>query len=291
MDLKALIKEKQKNLDAVPEKLLSEIQKVEKEIYAKLITLLDQLKRDADGNVIISKQNIAIAADISNEIKAAVLSKDYLSALREFVKGIDEQAILNDKYFKSVIDGFKESAAADAILETSKKATLEQLVGSGMEAEIVKPVQDMINTTVASGGSWRDLATRIKDFATGEGDDAGKLTQYSSQVAQDAFTQSDRAYMNVIAEENDMEWYLYSGTEQDNSRPFCAERKGKYFHYKEIEGWADDEWQGKADGTNEQTIFILAGGYRCIDSILPVSIADVPNEVIERNIQNGNYTP
>lgn len=119
----------------------------------------------------------------------------------------------------------------------------------------------------------------------------GALANYASQVAYDAISQGDRAYSNAIAEEGKYEWYLYSGTDQENSRPFCEERKGKYFHFKEIEAWADLNWQGKADGTNAQTIFILAGGYRCIDSILPVSIAVVPEEVIQRNIQNGNYNP
>lgn len=291
MTLKEIIREKEMNLNKIPDELLTNIQKSEKEIYGKLITLLDKLKRDSEGRILISKMNIAIAAEIENEIKTIVLTKDYLDSLRQFANGFDEQAEWNDKYFSKVFSDFKTSTTADAILESSKKSALNELIGAPMEANFIAPVADIINTSVSSGSSWVDLSNQIKDYVLGAGDESGKLTHYASQIAHDAFAYSDRAYTNIIAEENDAEWYLYSGTEQQNSRPFCDERKGKYFHYKEIEAWAGLNWQGKAEGTNEQTIFILAGGYRCIDSILPVSIAIVPQDVIDRNIANGNYTP
>lgn len=291
MTLKEIIKEKEKNLNKIPDALLTNIQKSEKEIYGKLITLLDKLRRDNEARIIISKANIAIASEIENELKTIVLTKDYLDSLRTFANGFDEQAEWNDKFFSKVFDDFKTSTTADAFLESAKKTALNELLGAPMEASFTAPIADIINTSVSSGTSWVDLSNQIKDYVLGEGDESGKLSQYASQIAYDSFAQSDRAYTNIIAEENDAEWYLYSGTEQENSRPFCDERKGKYFHYKEIEDWASLDWQGKADGTNEQTIFILAGGYRCIDSILPVSIAIVPQDVIERNIANGNYTP
>jgi len=291
MTLKELIAQKESNLDKYPKKLVAQIANAEKEIYGRILTLLERLKRDAEGKIEISKSNIAIAAEISTELKKVLTTKDYLTALKEFVKGFDEQAVANDQYFAKAFNGFKESSVADAVLQKAKTTALDQLLGSPAEASFIKPVADIIDTAVSSGNSFTDLIKQIKDFTIGTGEENGKLSQYAEQVAYDSFAFSDRAYTNIISEELDAEWYLYSGTELPNSRPFCEERKGKYFHYKEVESWADLNWQGKADGTNEQTIYIVLGGYRCVDSLLPVSIAVVPQDVIERNLSNGNYQP
>lgn len=301
MTLKQIIAEREMNLNKIPDKLLTSIQKTEKGIYAKILSLVNQLKQDGDGKIIISKSNIAVAADIANELKTVLTDKEYLTALKEFAGGMDAQAVANDKYFAKVFNGFKTSSIADDILERAKTAALNQLLGAPVEASFITPVSGIIDTAVSTGSSWIDLSNQIKDFVTGSGEDMGKLAQHANNVAYDSFAFSDRAYTNVIAEENEAEWYLWSGTEQENSRCFCEERKGKYFHYKEIEAWGRGEdigacksgthWKGADENTNEQTIFIVAGGMRCVDSILPVSIAVVPPEVIERNISKGYYVP
>jgi hypothetical protein len=77
----------------------------------------------------------------------------------------------------------------------------------------------------------------------------------------------------------------------DKSRQFCQVRSGNFYHQKEVENWASLEWQGKNRLTTESSIFILAGGYKCGHSIIPVDISIVPKEVIDRNTENGNYRP
>jgi hypothetical protein len=291
LTLKQIIEEKEKNLNRIPEKLLTEIEKSAKEIYGNIITLLDKLKRNSEGKLIFSKANIAIASEITEELKNVLNVKSYLTALKEFADSFDIQAEFNDSYLGKVFKAFKPSPVADAMLQKAKTTALEQLLGAPAQASFVTPVTDIINTAVSSGNSWIDLSEQIKNFVTGTGEDMGKLAQHASEVAYDSFAFSDRAYMNINSEAMGAEWYLWSGTELETSRPFCEERKGKYFHFREIEDMADLNWQGKADGTNSKTIFITAGGYRCIDSILPVSVSVVPRDVINRNIDNGNYEP
>jgi hypothetical protein len=92
--------------------------------------------------------------------------------------------------------------------------------------------------------------------------------------------------------ELDVEFYIYSGPEITTLRPFCKERNNKFFHYKEIMDWAHEEWEGKHPKTSEKTIFKYRGGYcmkgdkneKCLHSLMPVSIAIVPKEVIQRNL-------
>ena len=291
MTLRDLIKQKTNRLASVPEQFLTEVQKTEKTIYADILALLDRLKIDADGKIILSKTNIAVAGQLRDELKKVALTDDYLKAVIDYTKEMDKQAVITDDYMQKAFPDFKESDVANALLEKSKKTAIDSLIGTGLEENFSTPIADFIDTAVSSGSGFIDLRNQIQEYVLSTDEQESKLMQYSGQVAHDAVAFSDRAYTNVLAEELDAEWYLYSGTELPTSRPFCEERKDKFFHYKEIEAWADKDWQGKAEGTNAQTIFITAGGYNCVDSILPVGIAIVPDDVIQRNIDNGNYTP
>lgn len=301
MSLREIIERKNKQLKSIPENFLSDVEKTEKEVYSKLLALISRLRTDSDGRILITKNNISIAADIADKIKAIVLNGEYIAAIVNLTKDIDSQAILTDSYFaKAFGSAFKESDVANAVLEQSKKAAIEILTTSvpdGFKREIAP----LLNDAVSSGTSITDLANQIKDYSITSENNESKLYKYASETAHDSVAYSDRAYTNINAEGLEFEFYLWSGTEQENSRCFCEERKGKYFHFKEIEAWGRGEdigdckvgthWQGADPNTNEQTIFIVAGGFGCIDSILPVSTSVVPKEVIQRAIDKGYYQP
>jgi hypothetical protein len=76
--------------------------------------------------------------------------------------------------------------------------------------------------------------------------------------------------------------------EKATEKPFSGElyyekRNGKYYHRTEIEAWVkEDDWSGQIQGTNEQNIFVFAGGWNCRHSIVGVPKALVPKEDIER---------
>lgn len=87
------------------------------------------------------------------------------------------------------------------------------------------------------------------------------------------------------------EWFKYVGRPIDDTRPFCRERAGQFFHRKEIESWGSLTWEGQIEGTNSSNIFSFAGGWGCRHIISPVSEFIIPKDVLLRNIENGNYTP
>lgn len=301
MSLREIIEKKNKQLRSIPENFLSDIEKTEKEVYTKLLTLINRLQTGSDGRILITKSNISIAADIASEIKSIVLNGEYIAAIVNLTKDIDRQAVLTDKYFAKAFGSvFKESDVANAVLEQSKKAAIDILTTS-VPDNFKNEISGLLNDAVSSGTSITDLTNQIKDYSITSENNESKLYKYASETAHDATAYSDRAYTNIIGEELDAEWYLYSGTEQENSRCFCEERKGKYFHFKEIEAFGRGEdigdckvgthWQGADPNTNEQTIFIVAGGFSCIDSILPVSVSVVPIDVIQRAIDKGYYEP
>lgn len=302
---KSLIKKKNKRLKEVPEEFLSSVEKYQKKLFINVLALLNNLKRDSGGRIIFSSEdlsNLTAIQSIEQELKSVLLSSDYVRAVDSFAQEFNEQANLTNKYFQDIFKTFERSAAADAVLTTAKENAVTLLIGEPLDTNFLLPIKSLLEDSVQSGASWVDTVQTIREYVEGTEDADGRLLKYSKQIAHDEFSISDRSVTNIIAEEVEAEWYFYSGGEVLATRCFCDERNGQYFHYKEIESWGngqnlgkcdlgDGTWAGERDGTNPQTIFVFAGGYNCQHSINPVSVFDVPMEVIRRAMDAGYYEP
>lgn len=303
MTLKEIFSERLKRLKSVPDKFISDTQKAEKKIISGILDSINQLEVK-DGFIVKSKKNLTAIAQISSDIKSVVLKSDYVKAVKSFIGEFDNQAILTDQYFDKILSGAPEATAyVGAVLELSKKQTVKYLLEAPMDSAFITPIEDLLTTNIQSGASFTQTIKDIRVFIEDKGDEGGKLAQYSKQIAYDSFAVSDRTYLSERADALGFKWFLYDGVDLPTSRPFCLARKGKYFHKKEIESFVTDsgslesnpkprkEWAGMFPGTNKQTIFDLAGGFGCRDVISPVSLNSVPESVIQRNIESGNYTP
>lgn len=298
--LAEIIKEKNRRLERVPDEFLSQVQKSQKKIFAELLSLLSQFNL-VDGKIEISSANLAVVDEVIEGLKVVLYGSDYSDAVAEFAKEFDKQGKINNDYFEKAFDDFKTPEIATEILARSKKTTVEALIGGSMDENFLKPAEQMLSNLVTSGAGFREAVISIREFAEGGEEVDGRLLKYAKQIAHDSFAISDRSYTNAVSEELESEWFFYSGGEIATTRCFCEQRNGKHFHFKELEAFGRGEnlgecksgelWQGANIQTNEQTIFIFAGGYNCMHSILPVSIFDVPREVVQRNIDNGNYSP
>jgi len=144
----------------------------------------------------------------------------------------------------------------------------------------------------------------LQNTITGNAEIDGKIAKYAKQVSYDAFAISDAAYMQGVSDSINAEWYLYQGGQIADSRAFCIERHGHYYHKLDIEAWGSGRktlgldapdstghWQGEIEGTNSYTICQTRGGWHCKHQIMPVSIFIVPKTDIQRAIEQGFYKP
>lgn len=295
-----IIKQKNIRLDTIPDILKSPIEKAQKQIFDRIIELLSRMKIK-DGIIEMSHENLLISSQIDNELKRVFNGSEYQRAVNEFINEFDTQKIINNKYFeKAFPDVLNKSAIANQLVRNAQANTFELLTGGAINSNIIAPIANQLDQAIASGASLKDTIENIRAIALGNEDTPGSLSKYSTQIAFDSFAVSDRAYTNALAEGVDAEWYMYSGGEIATTRCFCEERDGNFYHFKEIEAWGrgedigdcdlgDGTWGGENPTTNEATIFLLAGGYNCRHSIQPVSIAIVPDFVVQRNVSNGNY--
>lgn len=297
-----LTRDKVRRLTTIPDDFLSKIPKAESQVYDSVVELIARLEVK-NGSYVISTRNLNIASEISLLLKEVLLASDYTKYVAEFAKEFDTQAKISNDLFSKAFPDFEKSDMATSVNNIAKRDTIDQLLNRASDAEFISPLRDIIEQAVINGSGYSETLKSLRTFIKGDDELAGKMERYSRLYAHDAFAIADRSYTSVVSEELGAEWFLYSGDTIATTRPFCEERHNQYYHFKEIEDWGAGKrtgdlkwpqsgtWAGRIPETNSTTIFSYCAGFNCRHSILPVSIFSVPQKVIQRNIDSGNFTP
>jgi hypothetical protein len=299
-NINKILLEKINRLNSVPEKFVSEALKSQKELQALIEGEI--LKLETEGNIILlNERNLSIINGLSSKIDNAVFNDEYIKSLTDFTREFKIQSNLNNTYFTEINVGFQDSDIYKTTLEATQKNAL-QLLGQDSFTQVVNaPISQMLQSSITNQSSYLDTIKSIREFIEGNNEVDGRLASHVKRIAFDSFSASDRTYTNTVANSLGLEFYRYQGGEMEDTRPFCDERAGKYFHKKEIEAWGagnkccglswpqSGKWQGRNSATNSATIFVFAGGYNCKHAIIPVSTRSVPKDVINRAIESGFY--
>jgi uncharacterized protein with GYD domain len=290
-EFEKLVRDKQRLFDQTPENLATASVKAQRQIWNDISDLVQSLETDQDGRIAQTQTNVRKIGEIQTALVSAIAGSEYIDAVRTFLGDIDSGARLTDEIAKNIQRSFEPSEVVKQLLEISKQNALQSLLGESMRARVTLPFVEQLTAAVATRSTLSETVKALRTVIEGDKDVDGRLVANVKTVAQTAQAIADRNYSAQVNEAIGAEWYRYAGSEIDTTRDFCAERHGQYFHKKEIEGWADLNWDGKIAETNSRTIFSNAGGWNCRHSIIAVSIRRVPQDVIQRNIANGNYNP
>lgn len=299
-DISKILKQKIDRLNDVPEKFISDVQNSQIDLYKELEAEL--LKLDTEGNIIIlNEKNMNIVNSLSNKINQTIFNDEYLKSLTDFTSEFKKQSTLNNKYFQEINVGFEDQDIYKTTLEATQKNALQLLGEDAFTQSVTTPLTQILQSSISNQTSYSDTIKSLRLFIEGNDEVDGSLISHVKRIAYDSFSASDRTYTNTVANSLGLEFYRYQGSELADTRPFCDERIGKYFHKREIELWGmgdkccglswpqGGKWAGRNANTNKSTIFVFAGGYNCKHSIIPVSTKSVPKDVIARATEAGYY--
>lgn len=262
----------------------------QQDLYENLIDLFKKLELDSDGYILNNSANRALFTKSSQVFNRTINQSGYNDAVNEFVGTISELDVANQDYFSIISEVFKPNRAFITSLQNQTITTLEgAILNEGLQINIKNPLMNIISQNINGGGSYSGFLEQLRSNIVGM-ENEGKLLRYSRGILNDALFQYSRAYQQSVTSDLGLEFYLYSGGTTKDSRDFCVEHSDQFYHQLEVEAWADETWQGQIPGTTASSIFVLAGGYSCKHSIIPVDISIVPQEDIQRNIDNGNYS-
>lgn len=264
--------------------------KVQNSVYTKLIAKLKGLELDDQGYIKQNSANRQILREAQSDIDSAFVDNAYVKAVESQLKLIPKIDALNAEYFKTISESFSSNRN---FIKELQKQTIElvntNLLNEGVISQVKAPLNQILSQNISSGGSFAGFTDQLRDFIKGSDKAEGRLLSYTRTYTSDTLFNYSRAWQEATTADLGLDYYLYAGgltgggKNSGGSRDFCIQRIGNYYHRKEIEKMASLSWKGKNPLTTKSSIFILAGGFNCKHSIIPVHSSIVPKEVIERN--------
>ena len=272
-------------MEKTPEQLIKQIQELQlaiesrmdealPRVFSKLsdqvIDLASDLSLDPKDRAKSIKELIKLKKDIANTI---VTNAPYQLQVAEVIKGFEMLAELSNEYITIAIGDFKpKKELYKAILKANIATTKDALLGGGISENFGTAIQEVLKDNISGIGTRSELNKTLRKFIEGGPSEAPFLNRYIKQVTNDSVMTFNAEYIQTIAEDLDVEYYLYQGTVIADSRPFCVSRAGRYFTTEQVKDWGDlGKWDGKNTNTNRNTIFIYRGGYNCRHQLWPVS--------------------
>jgi hypothetical protein len=286
-----LIKKIAQSMEDAPDAFFRGVKKAQREAFAQIVSEIATLATDDAGNLVVGQGNFNKIDGLVKKMRAAYLNPEYSQSIRNFVNSIDATAgITGDLVGIITGEAFVQSPKAAAILSNAKATTFDLLSNAAVD-ESTASFKSILNSSISTGENLQQVIRNVRNNIQGTDEFAGRMERYAKQNAYDFYSISNAQYIRQVSEDYGFEFYEYIGVEVKGTRSFCNERNNKIFHKREIQDWANINWEGKMRGTNETTIFAYRGGYNCGHQIIPVATEDVPEDVINRAIAAGFYTP
>jgi hypothetical protein len=253
------------------------------ELYESLLLILKKVEVTSEGLIKQNASNRKLLLQAQAVFTTFALSPSFHNALESHLSAIPRINRLNQQYFEVIKETFQPNRNFIKSLQKQAIETVNtQILRDGFVAQVKAPLNEILNQNVNSGGSFSGMLDQVRAFVKGGDGLDGRLISYSRGILRDALFNYSRAYQQSVTADLGLKWYSYSGGLIDDSREFCIERAGRFYHEDEIRLWASLEWQGKNRYTTESSIFWLCGGYNCVHQLIPVSDVIVPKADLDR---------
>jgi len=284
-----IFEERINRLENVPDRFIGKVAATQAQLFNELMVILEGLGL-SNGQLELNAANLQLVDDLLNQYYARLQQGQYGSLVSGYLQQMDVQRNLNNEYFTLEFDA-SPGAVSNAVHQSSKSKATRQLIGDDFKTNFINVVRDQVVQSVEGRASFSQLRDDLFGLFTDTTERQGLVHNWASQVSRDLFSVSDRAYNNAVAQELELQFIQYAGGLVRDSRPFCVARAGKFYHVREVESWAAEDWAGKFRNTTPTNILDWLGGYNCMHVAAYRSVRNVPETVVERNIASGNYQP
>lgn len=269
---------------------------IQQQVFNRLTELVKDLEIK-DGKLTASVANLKTIGKIKSELQSIYRQAGYTKAVNEYLKAFNAVTVVHNKYFTELSDKFKPKPLLKAIAKVSIASTVESLTGAGLNANLIAPVEKILQQNITTGGGYIELLNQLRDYTLTNKTGMGVTERYTKQITTDALNQYAAQYTNAVTNDLGLQWFMYTGALISTSRVFCeALIKKKYIHASEIPAIVEGHFkefedmdgeistktglpEGMIAGTNAANFHVYRGGYNCGHQLVPVSESAVP-EVI-----------
>ena len=225
-------------------------------VNSNIASLVARLESDNNGRFLSDTLSLQQALNMRVEIATAMAP--YNDAVDAVTASYIEAA--KDAAADAAALGINEAfSQADAdLIDAMMANTRAVLIAAGVD--VSGRLSEQMYLAVASGGSKADMIETVRQFTLGKTDKRGKpLANHAVTIANDAYMGIDSLVTMRIAENNNLDKFMYQGTLISDSRPWCVSHLNKILTREEIRKWDGQQWAGKKSGDS----FIVRGGHQC----------------------------
>jgi hypothetical protein len=258
-------------------------------LQGRLATRIAGILGDLDvrgGTILATEANIARLSEVMQAIEAGFVDDQYERAVRDYLRTFDKLTT-NTATWANELGRFSPDLLTSLSRQYKTIAAEYLLNAQSFSLTMLNPIAQEVAGYIATGGRYRDLVDSVSTIVTGGGEADGALLGNARTAVNDLVSVYERTATSVAAEAVGADFFLYQGRPIDTTRPFCRDRANKYYHRREIAGWADEDWNGKMAGTTSTTIFQYLGGYNCRHVLVPVRQDLVPAADLQRMREKG----
>lgn len=290
----ALLEKIHQRIDGAVDGFNESVPQLQRSIFERLQVLIKDLEL-SNGRLANTVDNIKKIGQLKGEIERIVLDKKYISQVGDFTKAFDVVSELQNKYFSLLANDFKPNKLLNAIKQDAITSTVSRLTESGLNANVIQGVEDILRTNIRIGGKYADFVEQLRNHINPEGGQ-GALQGYIKTITTDSINTYNRTYSNVIAADLGLSWGRFTGSLRTSSRPICiAMAKLQYFHKSQIPELLNGVVDGKQTplgsnglplGMKEETTVEnyaeLLNGWNCAHAWSWVSEGMVPKEIVAK---------
>ncbi|WP_346236751.1 hypothetical protein ABDK00_014050 [Niabella insulamsoli] len=285
-----------KIMDEAIEAFENAVPGVQEKSLEEIINLTKELET-RNGKIINSVKNLRLIGQIKTKLKRATLSQEYKKAVKSFVASFEAISALQISYFKRYVPKFEPERKLGVIREYAIDQTIYDLMGQGMDSQVVEPVTSILRDNITSGGSYAKFQQQLADYLIDNASGEGRLMRYTKQITTDAIHQYSAQYHEAIAQDLGFKWGRYVGSDIETTREFCDLMTDRdYFHVSELseilKGHIDGRKcklskttglpVGMIPGTNTDNFKIRRGGYNCRHGVYMIPESAVPENIKSR---------
>lgn len=176
---------------------------------------------------------------------------------------------LNEAYFETFAD------PTESVRDAARRLTLQrwgynvntrELIPGGYfeslfnSATVAQRTASLVNQAIAQNMPLKDFQRVFRQVFVGL-PGQGMLERHWKTNSFDLYQRIDRTANLVYADKLGLDYAVYSGTLEEDSRPKCIKSVNKVFSRTEISGWKNEEFQGKPKVGYDP--FVDCAGYNC----------------------------
>lgn len=251
----------------------------EKEIFESQRALLEMLFQDVAGNLTVqdglvagTNRNLQILLKLESNLNK--FQKQYVdSAVRGWAASMLDVTEMTREYYAKTgvaklttenlasVKGYLQKGLGIVVNEkTTRIIPGGYLDTLSTNDPLKQELKGYVTRAIFGGMDYRNFVGGMKTIITGSEDVDGKLLRYWKGYSYDTHNMALSASDLYVANQLQLNHFIYEGSVIETSRDFCRKRSGKVFTRKEAKKWDGQDWVGKNRGS---TFYISRGGYGC----------------------------